>query len=159
MNGKKLSKLRVVCSVSDMAQKLELSRARFYQLLNEGVFPQPIYSIKTRRPFFDTRLQEICQEVRETGIGYNGEYILFYSARKIPSGNTRKNTTSNNSRKSENNSQYQEIIETLNLMGLEASTSNVQEAINKLYPDGMENEDQGVVIREIFRFLKKRLSD
>ena len=31
--------------------------------------------------------------------------------------------------------------------------------LETLYPEGTENENQGVVIREIFRFLKKRLSD
>lgn len=156
MNRKKLSNMRVVCSVSDMAQRLELSRARFYQLQNENIFPPPIYSIKTKRPFFDLRLQQICLEIRESGIAFNGEYVLFYSARKNTSTNPRKSSTSNNGRKSVKNSQYQELVETLGMMGLETTSTQVQEAVEALYPDGME-EDQGVVIRDIFRFLKKRL--
>jgi len=31
--------------------------------------------------------------------------------------------------------------------------------VEALYPDGMEKQDQGVVIREVFRFLRKRVSD
>ena len=157
MNRKKLSNMKAVCSVSEMAQKLELSRARFYQLQNVGAFPPPIYSIKTRRPFYDIRLQQICFEIRETGIDFSGEYILFYSARKNTSDNPRKSSTSNNGRRSGKNSQYQELIETLGMMGLEVNYVQVQEAVKELYPDGIEAEDQGVVVREIFRFLKKRV--
>ncbi len=157
MNSKKLSKLKAVCSVSEMAQKLELSRARFYQLQKEGVFPFPIYSIKSRRPFYDTRLQQICLEIRETGISFSGDYVLFYSARKNNSNSPRNNSSSNNDRKSGKNTQHLELIEILGVMGLEATSAQVQEALNSLYPEGMEKEDQGIVIRDIFRFLKKRV--
>lgn len=159
MNGKKLLKLRAVCSVSQMASALDHSRARFYQLQREGIYPPPIYNIRTRRPFFDTRLQQICQEVRETGIGWMGQYVLFYAPRNNITNSSQKGSSARTGRKSGRNSQYQELVETLNCMGLETTSVQVQEAVETLYPEGMKHEDQGVVIREIFRFLKKRLSD
>jgi len=150
MNNKKPSQLKAACSVSEMAQMLELSRARFYQLLNAGFFPPPIYSLRTRRPFFDAKLQQACVEIRETGVGYNGEYILFYAPRKTTSDAPKKAS------KQGNGAQYKELVETMGSMGLEASSAQVKEAVELLYPHGSEKEDQGVVIREVFRFLKKK---
>ncbi len=154
MNRRKLSKTKAVCSVTEMAQSIGLSRARFYQLQRENIFPHPLYDIRTRRPFFDVTLQEMCHEVRETGIGCNGNYILFYSPRKNISGSSQKGSGLKSRRG--RNSQYSELVDTLGQMGLDVAPDQVQEAVAARYPDGIENEDQGVVIREIFRFLKKR---
>jgi hypothetical protein len=49
---------KAVVSVAEMARMVGMSRARFYQLLNEGVFPPPLYRIETRRPFFNQQMQE-----------------------------------------------------------------------------------------------------
>ena len=46
MKGKKMSTTAVV-SVSDMAAALDLSRARFYQLLDAQILPQPVYDKRT----------------------------------------------------------------------------------------------------------------
>jgi hypothetical protein len=155
MNGKKSSKLRLICSVSEMAKTLEHSRARFYQLQREGVYPPPLYDLRTRRPFFDTRLQQACIEVRETGVGYNGQYVLFYSPREeSPPGPKRQS----NGRETKN-TEYKELAETLKLMGLEVTVAQVAEAVGSLYPHGMEKQDPGVVIREVFRLLRKSVSE
>jgi hypothetical protein len=70
-----------ICSVSQLARNLRLSRARFYQLQHTGVFPPPIYCILTKRPFYPMDLQKRCLEIRKTGIGNNGRPIIFYSKR------------------------------------------------------------------------------
>ena len=127
-----------------------MSRARFYQLQKEGIFPQSLYDIRTRRPFFDVRLQEICHEVRQTGIGFNGQYILFYSPRK-------NNGDKPTKRKARSNSQYSELVATLNNMDLHVNHGEVAEAVEQLYPKGFGEQDMGVVIRELFRFLKTRM--
>ena len=148
MNGKKMSNSRKhICSVTDLAKSLEMSRARFYQLQKEGIFPQSLYDVRTHRPFFDTKLQDICHEVRRTGIGFNGHYILFYSPRK-------NNPEKSSRRKNRSNSKYKELVETLCQMGLEVSEAQVEQAVETQYPNGIEGEDTGVVIRELFRFLK-----
>ena len=82
MNNKKMSNLKPIISVTEMARNLNLSRARFYQLLEQGIFPQPIYDLRTKRPIYNIELQQSCFQVRETGIGANNQYILFYSPRK-----------------------------------------------------------------------------
>ena len=40
--------LKAVCSVTALAKKLGLSRARFYQLQKMGVFCAPVYCTRTR---------------------------------------------------------------------------------------------------------------
>ena len=73
--------LKAVCSVSEMAQLVGLSRSRFYQLQKQGVFPHPLYDIATKRPFYPQHLQKRCLEIRNTGIGDNSQRILFYTQR------------------------------------------------------------------------------
>jgi hypothetical protein len=155
MNGKKSSKLRLICSVSEMAKTLEHSRARFYQLQREGVYPPPLYDLRTRRPFYDVRLQQVCIEIRETGIGYNGQYVLFYAPREEAIEAPKRHSNG----KRTNGAQYKDLVDTLQAMGLEVSSTQVGEAVEALYPNGVEQQDQGVVIREVFRFLRKRLSE
>ena len=58
--------LKAVCTVTELAKKLDLSRARFYQLLKMGIFPKPAYCIRTRRPIytldFTTRVHRRSQD-------------------------------------------------------------------------------------------------
>ena len=145
MNNKLMSNIKRSVSVSEMAVQLAMSRARFYQLLEEGIFPQPIYSIRTRRPFYDRDLQYKCIAVRETGIGHNGEPILFYRPRQKPTKRRQKQDT-----------RCQELLEILIGMGLQCSAKEVNEAISELYPEGLKEQDQGVVIRDLFRYLKSK---
>ncbi len=45
--------LKEIVTVTEMARMCRLSRARFYQLVGEGVFPAPSRNEQTGRPFFD----------------------------------------------------------------------------------------------------------
>ena len=120
-----------------MVKMLSLSRARFYQLLEQGIFPQPIYDLRTHRPLYDAKLQMACLEVRETGIGANNQYMLFYSPRK-------KDAQSRKIIKKD--SVHVEFAETLNSMGLDCSVKDVSSAISELYPDVPECDGIKVVL-------------
>lgn len=139
---------KAVVSVSEMAAALDLSRARFYQLLDAQILPQPVYDIRTRRPVYPQDLQEKCLSVRQTGIGSNGQYILFYSPRKNTGSAPRKSV-------SKKVSKYQDLREALTTMGLDVTEGQVSKAVADVFPDGIENRDQGLVIRELFRYFKK----
>ncbi len=141
-----MSKKQIV-SITEMAQILNLSRARFYQLLEQGILPQPIYDLRTHRPMYNAELQQQCLEIRETGIAANNQYHLFYSPRK-------KDTNLKMSKKID--PLYQEYMETLNGMGLKCSIKEVSKCLSELYPQGIEGLDNGVIIRELFRFLKSK---
>jgi hypothetical protein len=150
MNNKKMPALKPIISVTEMAKMLNLSRARLYQLLEQGIFPQPIYDLRTHRPLYNAQLQERCLEIRNSGIGDNNQYILFYSPRKKET----KTRISKSTKKTD--SLHTEFAETLNSMGLGCSAKDVSVAISELYPDGVGELDHGVVIRDLFRFLESK---
>ena len=150
MNTQKLSITKPIVSVNEICRMVGLSRSRFYQLLDSGFFPKPLYDERSNRLYFDAALQKQILESRHSGIGVDGSYMLFYSPRK-KEGQSKK---SKNSRKTD--SVFQEFTETLENMGLDCSEKDVSAALSELYPDGVENIDQGLIIRELYRFLKAK---
>ena len=150
MNTQKLNITKPIVSVNEICRMVGLSRSRFYQLLDSGFFPKPKYDERSNRPYFDAALQKQILESRQSGIGADGSYLLFYSPRK-KEGHSKKSKKTNKT-----NSIYQEFAETLESMGLDCNEKDVSSAISELYPDGVENIDQGLVIRELYRFLKSK---
>jgi len=140
--------LKAACSVTELAKKVGLSRARFYQLQKMGVFPQPLYCTRTKRPFYPLDLQQKCIDIRKTGIAHNGQLILFYSSRQ------------NKSRKSQNQPDHKdkELADILNQMGLTVTPNKVKNAVKALYPEKLaEHPVEGTVIRDLFRYFKQGL--
>ena len=66
-----------VFSVTEVIIELGLSRARFYQLQNMGIFPKPLYS-GPNRPYYSQDLRQKCIKIRKTGIGDNGQPTVFF---------------------------------------------------------------------------------
>jgi Prophage CP4-57 regulatory protein (AlpA) len=142
-------------SVSEMARMLGFSRSRLYQLIEEGVFPAPVYDISTRRPLFDEDMQTLCLEVRRRNCGINGRPVLFYSARTAMIAQT-KPVKKLNANKPEPN-RHSDIIDTLKSLGLESVTaSQVESAVNRLFPRGTQDRDLGEVIRSVFLEIKRQ---
>ena len=138
--------LKAVCSVSQLAEKLDLSRARFYQLQKIGVFPMPVYCIRTRRPFYPLDLLQRCQAIRRTGIGHNGHPVIFYKMRKDKPIKPQNQL----------NPDYKQLTDTLRQLGLNVTSNTVKNAVDTLYPEGMSSHtDDGTVLRELFRYLRK----
>lgn len=150
MNNKKLpdKNSKAVCSVTELCKNLGLSRAQFYNLQNMSVFPKALKDERTGRPYFDTKLQEICQEVRRTGIGHNGKPYLFYSPRTQPDKPRGKRDKSINSK-------HKDYASTLEQMGLAVTVEQVSKVMSELYPEGVSGIDEGVIIRELFRRFKE----
>ena len=149
MSNQKLSITKPVVSISELCERLQLSRSRFYQLVNNGFFPPPIYDLKSKRPYFDTTLQQQCLEARQTGIGSNGSILLFYPPRK----------TEIRARKKiqKIDTQIQEYADTLNNMGLNVSAKQVKVAIAEVFQEGSNGQDTGLVVRELFRHFKQKM--
>ncbi len=137
---------KAICSITEMSNALELSRARFYQLLEQGFFPKPLHDERSKRPYYDLELQQKCLECRQSGIGVDGSFMLFYSPRK--------NGTASNVRK-KIDPVVKELAETLTTMGLDITVKQVQQGLIEIYPDGTNGEEQGIVVRELFRYLKQ----
>lgn len=161
MNVKLMSKssLKSVCSVSELVKALGLSRGRFYQLLEKGAFPAPIYDVRSRRPYYTQELQQKCHEIRRTNIGNDGLPILFYTPRQKNDVAMFASSSVKKTKKAESNPIYDELVETLTNMGVRSVTSEqVKEAFQNLHPDGkIENMDQGLLIRQLFRHFKTQV--
>ena len=137
-----------IVSVSEMAQILQISRARFYQLLEMGFFPPPLKDERSGRPYYDIELQQKCLECRQSSIGVNGSILLFYSPRK-------KSTQSPKLNQNTVDPQIEELTETLENMGLKVSRKEVEQSLVQLYPDGAEKPELGIMIRQLFLHLKQ----
>ena len=136
--------LKAICSVAAVAKKLRLSRARFYQLLEMGVFPKPVYCTRTKRPFYPLNLQQHCLRIRETGIGHNGQLVIFYSLRKDKPKSRPDNT-------------HKQLAEDLKQMGLNVAPNTIKNTIKVLYPKGLPVDDGDAVIRELFMHLSDKV--
>jgi hypothetical protein len=150
---------KTVCSVSELAKALKLSRGRFYQLIERGAFPPPIYDLKTRRPYYTLELQQICHEVRSTNIGYDGRPILFYTPRRKKETSESPAFSAEKRKKAVSNPQYQELADALANMGLSnVNSQQIQDALTVLFPGQNVNAlDHGLVIRQLFRHFKMRV--
>lgn len=146
---------KTVVSVAEMARIVGLSRARFYQLVKEGIFPAPVYDVMTRRPFFTEEMQAICMEVRKRNCGVNGKPILFYSPRH-PLGHQPR-PVKKPKVEPKTKSQYGDLLDGLRALGLESITAaQVEPVVKELFPDGIQKLDCGEVIRAVFLWLKRR---
>ena len=136
--------LQAVCTVSELAKKLDLSRARFYQLQKTGVFPTPLYCVRTKHPFYPLDLQQLCVNIRRTGIDCNGQPIIFYSRHKSESRRSQK----------QSDSKYEELATALREMGLNVTRNDIRKVAKALYPDGLaKGPIDGAVIGKVFRYL------
>jgi len=149
MNAKKMSNSKPLISVVEACVLLQLSRSRYYQLVQSGFLPKPLIDERSKRPYYDESLQQKLLECRETGIGIDGSYLLFYSPRK-------KGTAPQTKQKQKMDPVVRDYRETLESMGLEVTVWEIQEALLSLYPNGTNTEDQGLVIRKLYRHLKQK---
>lgn len=139
-----------ICTVTELVKRLKLSRARFYQLLEKGVFPKPTDYTHTKRPFYTLDLQQKCLEIRKTGIGFNGKPVIFNTPRKIikPNG-------CDNGWDSKFNEFCGELVEVLKQMGLKMTRDKVKNALQEIYHDGLERlVVDGELIRDLFGYFK-----
>lgn len=139
-------------TVSEMAELCQLSRSRFYDLLEAGVFPKPALHPSSKRPMYDRTLQEICLEIRQTGIGANGLPVLF---NRKPT----KRALSKPLRKPAEEAQpdHAALLDALKGLGLTTTPQAVSEALTAIYPYGVcAGIDQGELVRKVFLHLQGR---
>jgi hypothetical protein len=131
-----------VFSVTEVIGELGLSRARFYQLQNMGVFPKPLYS-GPNRPYYSQDLRQKCINIRKTGIGDNGQPTVFYNSRKDqPKGQIN----------------YERLADALQQMNTDVTPDDVRNAITVMYPNGLPSEcEEGRILRDLHRYFVKKV--
>lgn len=145
------SSAKSVITVSEMADLCQLSRSRFYDLIEAGVFPKPAHHPSSKRPMYDRGLQEKCLEIRQTGIGMNGQPVLFNrKPRKVGQPKPLRKLTV------EPQPDYDDLLDALKGLGLITTAQAVNEAVATLFPNGIAGLDQGDVIRKVFLHLQSK---
>jgi hypothetical protein len=144
---------KAIVTFTEMARLLSLSRSRLYQLVRAGVFPSPVYDVRTHRPVFTEEIQRMCLEVRHKNCGINGQPVLFYA--KGPLGQARP--TAKPKRKPTTKGQYDDVLDGLRALGLVGITAQQVEAtVKQLFPAGLDGVDRAQVIRAVFLHIKRR---
>lgn len=138
---------KAALSVSEVAELCLLSRSRFHFLVKTGVFPAPVLNASSKRPYYTQEVAQKCVEIRRTGIGQNGQVVLFNRKPKKPGVKPKAITSAAPP-------PHKEIVEALKSLGLTTSPDAVAAAIVKLFPDGIEKVDQGEAIRKLFLHLQ-----
>jgi hypothetical protein len=131
-----------------MADWCQLSRSRFYDLIEAGVFPKPILHPSSKRPMYDRALIEKCLEIKETGIGANGLPVLF---NRKPSRAGQKPLRKPAQDKTPAHS---DLLAALKGLGLSTTAQAVGEALAVLFPSGHAGLDHGDVVRKVFLQLQ-----
>src|SRR5579871_4793941 len=146
---------KAVVTVSEMARMVGLSRARFYQLVKAGTFPQPEREPVTGRPRYSEEGQRLCLDVRRRNCGVDGRPVLFYSRAHppaVPIKPPRAPAT-----KPARSVDHSDLLDGLVALGMALPTAGeVDAALKTLYPSGTDNMDRGDLLREIFLFLKRQ---
>jgi hypothetical protein len=144
-------RLKAAVSVSEMAKMVKLSRARFYDLVERGVFLYPVYSLANKRPFYTAEMQQENLDARQTCIGCNDEYIIFYD--RWPNGPAPKRQPSVSAPVRQDHGQ---LIAGLKSLGLTSVTNaQVEEAVATNYPNGTTGVDESMVLRTIYRHFRR----
>ena len=157
-----------IVSVSEMARTLGFSRARFYQLMHEGVLPKPTKTAEGSRPFFNREQQEQCIGVRRTNRGVNGQAILFYAMRspRTPQQHSRTRRRGRprppapRSSASSNDTTITELRHSLSQLGLiNVTEQRIRIALVETYPDGHAGVESAELLRSVFGQLNRRNTD
>src|SRR5580693_5798556 len=70
--------VKAAVSVSSHCRRLKMSRSQFYWHVKRGTFHAPLYLASNKRPYFTASMVEDNLKARETGVGVNNEYVIFY---------------------------------------------------------------------------------
>lgn len=151
-----------VVSISEMSRMLGLSRGRFYQLMKQGVFPEPIRDGEVRRAHFDRELQEKCIQVRTTNRGINGKVVLFYATRPTTKPIEQTQTRNKTPRASKGRSNQGTALATslrdeLAQIGVAIGhPRTIDRILADCFPDGHQGVDRQTLLMRVFEYVNCR---
>lgn len=136
-----------------MARMLQMSSARLYQLMKEGIFPMASRDSQDR-PFFTRDQQVQMLTVYRTNVGINGRSIFFRpkATRSPPPARPKKAN-------SPPQQDHGELLTTIRAMGMShAKKSDLEKALSALFPNGRLPEDKTALVRQVFVHLHRQES-
>lgn len=153
-----IDQVKAAVTVAEMARMVGLSRARFYQLIGTA-FPYPIYSVATKRPFFNEEAQNLCLDVKRRNCGVDGRPVLFYAKQLSlnPRPTTRRKSVTKPKSASPDDGLL-DILEGVRSLGLSTTYAQVEAAVKSAFPNGTREVSSGEVIRAVFLALTRQNS-
>ena len=145
-----------VITVKEMAALLHLSRSRMHMLIKEGVFLPPLHDMQTRRAFYPREIIDLNLDVRRRNCGVNGRPICFYAPRASPIAPSRPAPSRRQTANASSRSRHAELIEGLSALGMTATESQIDAALAVAFQDRGASADEGLRLRECFRYLRRR---
>lgn len=144
--------VKAAVSVSEMCELCSISRSRWYELVDAGVFPAPVVLLPIKRPVYDRTLIEKCLQIKQTGIGLGGAPVVFN--RKLKKVWPTKHKAKPVANEKPLDPLIEPILDAVKALGLTATLQAVTDAVAALYATGIAGQDQGDVIRKIFLYLQ-----
>lgn len=126
-------------TISELSEILGISPSRLYDLIRDGILPEPLRNPKNQRPYFSSELTEACKQVVRTRVGLNG---LPYTP----------NRKRNKDGRSNHRSRHDSLVLSLAGLGLNATSKQVDEVVRSL-PEGLE---EGELVKQVFLALRRR---
>jgi hypothetical protein len=145
------SSKKAAVSVSEMAAMCQVSRSRWYEFLETGVFPKPVRIPSMKRPAYDWQLQQKCLEIRATGIGLNGPVV--FNRKRNEAGKSKPKTQPHPNEQVVDPA-IDPIFEAVKSLGLTPTVQAVSDAVVALFPVGITGLDLGDVVRKVFLHLQ-----
>jgi predicted DNA-binding transcriptional regulator AlpA len=140
------SPLKAAVSVTQMCRLLKMSRSQFYWHVKRGTFHSPLHLASNNRPYFTASMVEDNLQARESGVGVNGEYVIFYE----------RQPTSTKTSEKKSKTDHSSLIDGLKALGLTTvTTEQLEAALSTCFPQGTSGQDAGAVLRSVFRHLKR----
>ena len=109
----------------------------------------------TSQQFYVENLQKVCLEVRRRGLGVNGQPVLFYGKGHRPLRQVKppRKTVEQDP----TGGRHDHLLNSLRAFGLTTvKEEQVEAALKTVFPDGVDGEDQGQVIRALFLHLRQQ---
>ena len=156
--------LKAVVTVTEMARMCNLSRARFYQLVKENIFPSASRNEQTGRPFFNREQQEQCLLIRQQNKGANGKAVIFYGNRPRtapkPLSKRKLFPISKSSKgKKREDPVLGELQHGLAQLGMSNVTEQtLRQALTESYPDGHRDLESAELLAAVFGALQRQNS-
>lgn len=136
--------IKAAVSLSWLCRKIGMSRSQFYIHVKRGTFHAPL-KLTNGRPYYTASMVEDIVKARETGVGVNGEYVLFYE--RVPGGERQQ---------AKPKADHSSLIEGLRSLGIPSVTHDqIEAALAVCFPKGTTGQDESSVLRAVFRHLKR----
>jgi predicted DNA-binding transcriptional regulator AlpA len=147
--------LKIGVSIREMAQMLNLSRSRCYQLIEAGILYPPIFDTQTHRPFFPPEIQQKNLEIRKRNCGMNGKPILFYARRFASEPIIKKLPARKVKSKTPKDSTLDRLMTDLKSLGIESPNRvQIESTLKSCFPAGISQVEESEVLRTLYRTLK-----